>query len=267
MSDDNTRPKVHTLALGAGAMPIIRDANVYDWSNVEMRVMAQADQAQAERDAVRLLDFGGISEFNPNKTYTIDELQYTFKMPLFNAAERDAYKRLRDTTDTIRNAAVESALARQPERHPTPPRVQSRYLRPGLEPGNLARIIAAAAPRVLEHQKRYSFDAIVCRGVSGLLYAAPLSVATGIPLTVVRKTNQELSHSEFDVEGLVGPDMRYAFVDDFIVWGNTFNKCRDAVKPACIVVALVTQCSPTFYREIGAERTAVPVHGIGDRDY
>jgi adenine/guanine phosphoribosyltransferase-like PRPP-binding protein len=102
----------------------------------------------------------------------------------------------------------------------------------------------------------------VCRGVSGLVYAAPLSIATGLPLAVVRKNDRESSHSDMTVEGWIGDNVRYAFIDDFISSGNTFNKCVAAVAPAQVVVALIMHNTSDYASEV--EPNDVPVHGVGN---
>jgi adenine/guanine phosphoribosyltransferase-like PRPP-binding protein len=62
------------------------------------------------------------------------------------------------------------------------------------------------------------FDAIACRGVSGLLIAPIVAMRLGKFLIVVRKG--EKTHSCYEVEGDHGAQ-RYVILDDFIDAGDT----------------------------------------------
>ena len=72
------------------------------------------------------------------------------------------------------------------------------------------------------------FDAIACRGVSGLIVAAPVSFILDKPLVVVRKF-LEGSHSNMMVEGYLEKNLRYIIVDDFMKTGNTIRKIIEEI--------------------------------------
>ena len=65
-------------------------------------------------------------------------------------------------------------------------------------------------------------DAIVCRGISGAVIAAPVSLRLKTNLSVVRKTTTD-SHCESDclVEGIIKQKHNYVIVDDLICSGQT----------------------------------------------
>lgn len=74
-------------------------------------------------------------------------------------------------------------------------------------------------------------DLIVCRGVSGMGVAYPLSYKTGIPCAVVRKpSHMETRNSDNDVEGPLGTLHTYVIVDDLIASGSTVNAIVNALK-------------------------------------
>lgn len=66
------------------------------------------------------------------------------------------------------------------------------------------------------------YDAIVCRGVSGITVASIASYALKKQLIVVRKPDEK-SHSAYRLEGMPEEgNVRYVIVDDFICTGETF---------------------------------------------
>lgn len=87
--------------------------------------------------------------------------------------------------------------------------------------------------------KRYDFDTIAFRGMSGALIAPHLALALNKHLILVRKNITD-THSEHTVEGNKG-SLRYVIVDDLIATGNTVRTILDAVhvfapKAICIGV-------------------------------
>ena len=67
------------------------------------------------------------------------------------------------------------------------------------------------------------FDVIVVSGVSGIVVGAPVALALGIPLVVVRKEEDKNGHHMggeiINVQALLGK--RYLIVDDFVCSGRT----------------------------------------------
>lgn len=88
--------------------------------------------------------------------------------------------------------------------------------------------VVKAAIGLGPHQ--YDFDTIVCTGISGLLFGAPLSLIFGKHLVVIRKP-EEFAHSTMH-PGMrdITPTARWIFIDDFIGTGSTWRKCRDAMQ-------------------------------------
>ena len=82
--------------------------------------------------------------------------------------------------------------------------------------------------RVVEISKRFEFDAWAFRGNSGALLAAPLALATGKTMIMVRKPDTK-SHSYRVVEGDVGA-RRYIIVDDCVSSGATARAIVGAIK-------------------------------------
>lgn len=93
------------------------------------------------------------------------------------------------------------------------------YLRNSLDP-KWSRKGIRVAYRYLRRRRR-EFNGIVCRGVSGSAFAAPLAYRLNVPLVVVRKG--ESTHSSYKVEGVDYAD-RLVFVDDFVASGNTLSE-------------------------------------------
>lgn len=104
----------------------------------------------------------------------------------------------------------------------------SSYLEDALDP----KIRKKHINRLYKQLKpvRRQFDAIACRGLSGLLVAPVLADMLGKPLIVLR--SYESSHSNDMVETLVytkTSSPRYVIVDDFVASGRTVRKIRKAV--------------------------------------
>jgi len=80
-----------------------------------------------------------------------------------------------------------------------------------------------------------AFDAIACRGVSGMLVAVPLSIMMGKPLIIVRKEKSDnwkerTTHSKYDIEfGIMGTAVTYIIVDDLIDTGDTIRAIIDGI--------------------------------------
>ena len=70
------------------------------------------------------------------------------------------------------------------------------------------------------------FDAIACRGVSGLLIAPIVAMRLNKTLLIVRK--KEETHSHFEVEGNHGAK-HYIILDDFIESGDTVKEIAKAI--------------------------------------
>jgi len=96
--------------------------------------------------------------------------------------------------------------------------VMSEYLWKFFDPGKMRNIISDMKNMIVESE--VEFDAIACRGVSGLLIASPLCVAMNRPLIIVRKGISG-THSSARVEGYLPSELRYVIVDDFIETGTT----------------------------------------------
>lgn len=74
-------------------------------------------------------------------------------------------------------------------------------------------------------------QAIVARGMSGVVVASVASALTGLPLVIVRKP-EDKHHSCAEVQGpnnFTGP---YIVVDDFIASGETMHAIMDACNAA-----------------------------------
>jgi adenine/guanine phosphoribosyltransferase-like PRPP-binding protein len=97
------------------------------------------------------------------------------------------------------------------------------YLSPLFNPTVLRRVVANCSKTV----KQLKPDAIVCRGLSGISIAFAVSIATGVPVAVVRK--KDGNHSTFDVEGVIN-FKSYVVIDDLVDSGKTLKKIRQQVK-------------------------------------
>jgi adenine/guanine phosphoribosyltransferase-like PRPP-binding protein len=85
-------------------------------------------------------------------------------------------------------------------------------------------------PKAKAILKKYKFDAIAFRGMSGALVAAPLALAIKKTLIMVRKPEDENArHSTRAVEGDRGAK-RFVMVDDFVASGTTMKTILRAIK-------------------------------------
>ena len=103
---------------------------------------------------------------------------------------------------------------------------------PSYKVGHVRRVLTHDSvrdllPKFVRIMKRFEFDVIAFRGMSGCLLAAPLSYLTGKPLIMVRKPNDG-SHSGMRVEGDYAAKS-YIIVDDFVSTGNTARKLIKAI--------------------------------------
>lgn len=74
------------------------------------------------------------------------------------------------------------------------------------------------------------FDSIAVTGTSGLMVGAPVAIALGKPLVIVRKQCED-SHS-WGHPGIESVGERYLFLDDFVAQGDTRARVADAVTKA-----------------------------------
>lgn len=97
---------------------------------------------------------------------------------------------------------------------------------------------------------RERIDGIVACGHSGLLLAGALSFVTRVPVFAVRKPGEKSVANAPVVTGIAptGPAHRWAFVDDFVSSGGTFNRSRVAVKEAGLIKSLTPQCFLSYNR-------------------
>lgn len=73
-----------------------------------------------------------------------------------------------------------------------------------------------------------SYDTIVGTGLSGTIFAARVAPVIGKHFAIVRKADDESTHSRRRVEGNVGG--KYIFADDLISSGNTFRHAFTSMK-------------------------------------
>lgn len=105
--------------------------------------------------------------------------------------------------------------------------------------GDLGATIDLAFEYLSHEWHRSKFDAIVVRGISGLLVGPAVAVRLGVPLVVVRKPG-DASHSTGDnppperpatVHGIDRrASLRVLFLDDFISSGATYRAAKEAVE-------------------------------------
>lgn len=86
---------------------------------------------------------------------------------------------------------------------------------------------------------KYDIEALGFAGISGASMAFPVAYALGLNVLCVRKPG-ERHHSDGDVIGWtpIKEDLRYAFMDDFISSGETYNRVVSAIgqAPKCIIL-------------------------------
>jgi orotate phosphoribosyltransferase len=93
------------------------------------------------------------------------------------------------------------------------------------ETKDLAELVARAVLLIKPHT--YEFDSIVVTGVSGLIVGAPVALALGMPLVIIRKQDEQAHTSLNPGIGLIG--YRYLFLDDFMSSGATRNRVATTV--------------------------------------
>lgn len=112
--------------------------------------------------------------------------------------------------------------------------------------------------------KRFDFDAIAFRGISGTLIGPPLALALDKTMILVRKP-ETYSHSAHDVEGDIGA-RTYVIVDDIISSGATVDAVVKAIKKTapkavCIGVLETTKLdSHLAYLDAPISRPLSPTH-------
>jgi len=84
--------------------------------------------------------------------------------------------------------------------------------------------IAGLQPHLAE------FDSIAVRGVSGIVVGAPVALALGRPLVVIRKPTENAHSSRHVNTGQIGA--QYVFLDDFVASGATRKAVADAISQA-----------------------------------
>lgn len=81
--------------------------------------------------------------------------------------------------------------------------------------------------RKFREQGTLKFDYLACSGLSGLIFASPLSLNLDCPLIVVRKKDDECA-SPYVVEGAPSYDpFRYLFIDELIFLGRTRKRVKE----------------------------------------
>jgi hypoxanthine phosphoribosyltransferase len=106
------------------------------------------------------------------------------------------------------------------------PVVQSGYLYRGFKRVEINHVIKTFK-KVLKDNVFGDFDAIVCRGVSGLIMA-PLLAYHGRKKLVITRKPDENSHSYTRIEGHLDIDT-YIIVDDFVSSGMTIETIVDEI--------------------------------------
>lgn len=96
-----------------------------------------------------------------------------------------------------------------------------RYSPPDLKE-TVERAVATLAPHAA------SFDCIAVRGVSGMIVGAPVALALGKPLVVVRKPH-ETSHGQ-SLANRRHAGGRFLVLDDFMFTGATVQAIRDSME-------------------------------------
>ncbi len=95
--------------------------------------------------------------------------------------------------------------------------------------GKGLKALEQAAYLAIKAQRHYDFDAMAVRGSSGIGFGYALSLATGIPLVVFRKPNENAHSGEIFPNHRYYESFRFAFLDDFIESGNTRTAIRSRI--------------------------------------
>ena len=93
------------------------------------------------------------------------------------------------------------------------------------DPSKHAQYVAEAVEVLTPHKDE--FDGIISAGLSGLLVAAPVSIALEKTLGIVRRKGDGKHEGQHTNLGTI---TRALFIDDHFGSGNTFRACRDALK-------------------------------------
>jgi adenine/guanine phosphoribosyltransferase-like PRPP-binding protein len=104
--------------------------------------------------------------------------------------------------------------------------IVTNYLINVLTPSRHKKKLSTATRIIRASDEKW--DAIVCMGNSGTLFAGGLSVRLGLPIILVRKP-QENTHSTYLVEGLFS-GKQLLFIDDFISSGKTLMTASNMIK-------------------------------------
>lgn len=85
-----------------------------------------------------------------------------------------------------------------------------------------------AALKAAKFVRQLKPDILIGTGTSGILACQALSLVTGVPIAIARKSSDNNNHGEpFEVEIVY---KRWVMVDDFVVSGDTFRKLYAAVE-------------------------------------
>ena len=89
--------------------------------------------------------------------------------------------------------------------------------------------IKRAAARISECNLK--IDTLVCTGMSGVIFASPLSLFMKTQLVIVRKDSDK-NHSHRSIEANCEPDAlgNWIFIDDLIDTGDTQKRVHTAIK-------------------------------------
>jgi len=98
--------------------------------------------------------------------------------------------------------------------------ITSGYLHSFFEPDKMIKTITDLRQTIAASGVK--FDAIACRGMSGLLVSSPLGMMMEKPVIVVRKGTSG-THSGSNVEGYLPVHLKYIIVDDFVETGATIR--------------------------------------------
>lgn len=104
---------------------------------------------------------------------------------------------------------------------------------PAYNPASVQEIVAWAVAQIKEH----GIEAVAASGNSGLAIAGAIGYAAQIPVFAVRKPGDK--HSQTTGYAPNGPVARWAFVDDLIESGSTFDRVRKAVHAEALTTSAV----------------------------
>ena len=123
------------------------------------------------------------------------------------------------------------------------PDIHSSYLHPVL---SHSLVTTKNVNKIAKLLKRYDFDGIAFRGMSGALVAPLLAFVCKKSLLMVRKPKtEEMSHADYPVEGDANVK-RYIIIDDFMSSGNT---CRTIVKQVNVFAPTAICIGVLFYND------------------